>query len=120
MVYDDLSAERRGFGYACSQDGLTWEHGVNVALPDGARTPFGILPLTPAEKAARHADILAAGVLTAADLNKTNTSLQWVFYTGQHFPTLGTAEGRVTSEIMSRSQTGGWEGFKASIVQLAW
>ena len=117
MVYDDLSGERRGFGYACSKNGLTWGRGVNVALPDGARTPFGLLPLSSTEKAARRADILAAGVLTAADLNKTNTSLQWVFYTGQHFP---TTQDRMASEILPRSRTGGWEGFKASIVQLAW
>ena len=120
MVYDDLSAERRGFGYACSQDGLTWEHGVNVALPDGARTPFGLVPLSQTEKAARRADILAAGVLTAADLNRTNTSLQWVFYTGQHFPTAEGATGTVARGTQLRSQTGGWEGFKVGIVQLVW
>eukprot|EP01050_Picozoa_sp_SAG11_P034747 SAG11_NODE_12408_length_705_cov_1.105611_2_plen_62_part_01 len=62
MVYDDLSDERRGFGYACSHDGLVWQRGVSVTLPDGARTPFGLLPLTPAEMAARRADVLAAGV----------------------------------------------------------
>lgn len=117
MVYDDLSAERQGFGYACSHDGLTWQRGVNVALPDGARTPFGLLPLTPAEMAARRADILAAGVLTVGELNATNTSLQWAFYTGQHFPASG-AEQRKETQL--RFGTGGWEGFKAAIVQLAW
>eukprot|EP01052_Picozoa_sp_SAG31_P034676 SAG31_NODE_4085_length_3602_cov_1.971168_2_plen_120_part_00 len=119
MVYDDLSGERRGFGYACSQDGLTWQHGVNVALPDGARTPFGLLPLSPAEKAARRADILAAGVLTAAELDATNTSLQWAFYTG-HFPVRTSADARQHEGAQARTSTGGWEGFKAAIVQLAW
>jgi hypothetical protein len=112
MVYDDLSAERRGFGYACSQDGITWQHGVNVALPNGARTPFGLVPLSATEKAARRADILAAGVLTKAELDATNTSLQWAFYTGQKFP--------AQEQAQSRSRTGAWEGFKAAIVQLAW
>ena len=120
MVYDDLTAERRGFGYACSHDGLNWQHGVNVALPDGARTPFGLLPLSAAEKTTRRADILAAGVVTAAELDAKNTSLQWAFYTGQHFPVRTGGDSQQGVEGQSRSKTGGWEGFKAAIVQLAW
>jgi hypothetical protein len=32
MVYDDLSGERRGFGYACSEDGLAWHSGAEIVL----------------------------------------------------------------------------------------
>ena len=92
--------------------------GVSVALPDGARTPFGLLPLSEAEKTARRADILAAGVVTPAELDATNTSLQWAFYTGQHFPAGANRHGGAADE--ARVDTGGWEGFKAAIVQLAW
>ena len=58
MLYDDLSGESRGFGYACSSTGLTWDKGVNVPIPGGVRTPFGLLPLTDSERAAHKADIL--------------------------------------------------------------
>lgn len=119
MVYDDLSGERRGFGYSCSQDGLRWSKGVNIALPDGSRTPFGLVPLTSSEKAARRADILQAGVLTPATIDAPNTSLQWAFYTGQHFPTYGGTSGGGRT-VEGGLGTGGWEGFKAAIVQLSW
>ena len=110
-----MQGERRGFGYACSSDGLKWEKGVSVALPDGARTPFGLVPLTAAERAARRSDILAAGVLTPASFDATNTSLQWAFYTGQHFP-VGPGGAGSGSHV----EEGGWEGFKAAVVQLSW
>lgn len=123
MVYDDLSGERRGFGYACSQDGLKWGRGVNVPVPDGARTPFGLVPLTPAERAARKADVLAAGVLTTASYEAANTSLYWAFYTGQHFPIADGGErgGKGHGKGLGAGLAlGGWEGFKAAIVQLSW
>ena len=44
-----------------------------------------------------------------------NTSLQWAFYTGQHFPIVDGED-----ELGAEAGTGGWEGFKAAIVQLAW
>jgi len=66
-----------GFGYACSEDGLVWSPGMTVAVPGGARTPFGLIPLTAGEQAARRADVLAAGVLNASTYNAANTSLQW-------------------------------------------
>lgn len=82
MVYDDLSDESRGFGYACSRDGLDWAKGANVAIPGGTRTPFGLLPMTPKEIVNRKGDILAAGIINASDIGAVNTSLQWAFYTG--------------------------------------
>jgi len=99
MVFDDLAAEHEGFGYACSKDGLQWSESVLVPVPGGTRTPFGLLPMTEAEKAARKADVLAAGIITAKDYVAANTSLQWAFFTqNQH----------------------GWEAFRTSIVQIAW
>ena len=79
MVYDDLGGESRGFGYACSADGLTWGKGVNVPIPGGVRTPFGLLPLTAAERAAHKAEILAHGILTPSTFDAANTSLQYLF-----------------------------------------
>ena len=99
MVYDDLGGEGYGFGYACSEDGLHWSKGVNVAVHGGVRTPFGLLPLTESEKSARKADILAAGVLNESTFDAANTSLQWAFYTANR---------------------PGWEEFFASIVQIKW
>ncbi len=99
VVIDDLGGEARGFAYACSADGLNWARAAPVAVPGGVRTPFGLLPMTPAEVAARAADIIAYGVLNATALNAPNTSLQWLFF----------------------SQTeGGWESFRAAVVQLRW
>ena len=106
--------ESRGFGYACSDDGLSWQKGVNVATPGGTRTPFGLLPMTEAEKAARKADVLRAGVITPAQFDATNTSLQWLFYTGGH---LGGGNHPAEPHGLGVS---GWEGFHASIVQLSW
>jgi hypothetical protein len=101
-VYDDLSAESVGFGYTCSDDGLRWSKGTRVLMPNGTRTPFGLLPLTAAELAARKADVLSYGVLNESSFGAANTSLQWAFYT-------------------TRSVAGSrWEGFRASIVQLSW
>ena len=48
-------------------------------MPGGTRTPFGMLPMTEAERAARKADILRAGVITPAQFGAKNTSLQWLF-----------------------------------------
>jgi hypothetical protein len=99
VVIDSLGNEAHGFGYGCSADGLAWERTVDVAVPGGVRTPFGLLPMTPAEVAARTPDILAYGVLNTSSLAAPNTSLQWLFY----------------------SQTsGGWEEFRAAVVQLKW
>jgi len=68
-------------------------------VPGGTRTPYGLLPLTADERAARRADVLAYGVLDGAGYERANTSLQWAFYT---------------------VQAAGWEEFRAAIVQLAW
>lgn len=100
VVIDNLAAERDGFAYGCSEDGLSWGATRLVAVPGGCRTPFGLLPMTPAERAARRADIIAYGVLNATTIDAPNTSLQWLFY----------------------SQTGsdGFEAFRTAVVQLAW
>lgn len=99
MVFDDLAAEHEGFGYACSADGLKWSKSVLVTVPGGTRTPFGLVAMTKAEKAARKADVIAAGILTDKEYDAPNTSLQWAFFTqNQH----------------------GWEAFRTSIVQIAW
>ena len=89
----------RGFGYVCSNDGLAWQRGSVVAVPGGTRTPYGLLPLTTAELVRRRADVLRYNVIDAAGYDKPNTSLQWSFYT---------------------VEVGGWEEFRASIVQLTW
>jgi hypothetical protein len=98
-VFDYLSAEGVGFGYACSDDGLDWALAALVAVPGGCRTPFGLLPMTPAEIAARRADVLAYGVVNASSFDALNTTLQWLFYT---------------------QTNDGWEEFHTGIVQIAW
>lgn len=92
-----------GFGYACSEDGISW--GVGVGVPytaaQSVRTPFGLVPMTAAEIKDREKDILDYGVLTPAQLHAPNTSLQWVFLT-------------------AHNNADNWEHFSASIVQLKW
>ena len=103
MIYDDLGGESRGFGYACSEDGLSWSAGTAVTVPGGTRTPFALIAMTDAELLKHKADILMYGVMTPADFNATNTSLQWAFYTAsQRIPGFE------------------WEGFSASIVRMSW
>ena len=99
VVIDNLGGEAYSFGYGCSADGISWARTAPVAVPGGARTPFGLLPMTPAEVAARTADILGYGVLNASSLNAPNTSLQWLFFS---------------------QNAGAWENFRAAIVQLRW
>ena len=104
VVFDDLAHQRRGFGYACSEDGLTWDRYtvVNVSAGGGCRTPFGLIPMMPDEIHARTSDILRYGVLnSSSQLYAGNTSLQWLFYSQQQ---------------PSRN----WEAFRAAIVQLRW
>jgi len=55
--------------------------------------------MTPAEVAARRADVLAYGVVNASAFGAPNTTLQWLFYT---------------------QTVGSWEEFRAGIVELAW
>ena len=104
-VYD--GGANPGFGYGCSEDGLAWTPGVGIKYPTEAsvRTPFGLVPMTEAEVAAREADILSAGVLNRAQLHAPNTSMQWLFLTGH-----GKNENKSAS----------WEHFQTSIVQLSW
>ena len=103
MIYDDLGGESRGFGYACSDDGLSWSAGTTVAVPGGTRTPFALIAMTDAELLKHKADILKYGVMKPADFNATNTSLQWAFYT-----------------VTQRMPGFDWEGFSASIVRMSW
>ena len=99
-VYDSGGAS---FGYACSEDGLTWApgHGVKYPAAHDVRTPFGLVPMTVAEVAAREADILSYGALNRTQLRAPNTSLQWLFLT-------------------AHSANESWEHFQTSIVQLSW
>lgn len=62
-VYD--GGAHPGFGYACSEDGLTWAKGEGIVTPQfgSVRTPFGLVPMTASEVTAREADILEYGVL---------------------------------------------------------
>ena len=98
------------------------------------RTPFGLLPLTAAERAAHKAEILAHGILTPSTFDAANTSLQYLFCECSNgrlglrlLPTL-TADsllrtdtgGRLPGEAAAETATGAWEGFHAAIVQLAW
>lgn len=67
-VYD--GGGHPGFGYACSEDGLSWASGVAVTTPfNSVRTPAGLVPMTAAEVTEREADILAYGVLNASQLH---------------------------------------------------
>ena len=100
MVYDDLSSQRAGFGFACSGDGLAWGRGTRVPVPGGTRTPFGLVRMLPSELRARRRDVLRYGVLNETTIDAPDTALYWLFYTVQ-------AEER-------------WEVFRTSIVQLRW
>lgn len=100
-VYDLLNNEGQGFGYACSATGgMDWEPGVLVAVPGGCRTPFGIVPVTPAEAKRLTPLILAYGAINATQVNAPNTQLNWLFYT--------------------KDDPSGWEAFHAGVVQLSW
>lgn len=44
-IYDLIHYEGTGFGFSCSFDGVTWETGIIVDTPNGARTPFALLPM---------------------------------------------------------------------------
>lgn len=81
VVHDAIGAEAVGFGYGCSADGIHWPPTVVVKLPFGARTPFGLLPMTQAEIALHTPDILRYGVINASQIGAPGTSLQWLFYT---------------------------------------
>jgi hypothetical protein len=59
-------------------------------------------------------DFFRYGVLYASKLYAANTSLQWAFYTGGH-SAMGS-QPRTATGVAS----GSWEGFRATIVQLAW
>ena len=109
VVHDAIGAEAAGFGYGCSEDGLHWPRSSLVALPFGARTPFGLVPMTPAEVARHTADIVAYGVINATQIGAPGTSLQWLFYTSCPPPggdyCIGSGQG--------------FESFYAAIMQLS-
>lgn len=100
LVMDAIGSEGTGFGYATSEDGLVWSPAALVPTPGGCRTPFGLVPMTPAEVAARTPDVLRYGVINASRVGAPETSLQWLFYTQQG--------------------GGAFEAFRAAIVQLSW
>lgn len=106
VVFDAIRNESVGFGYSCSDDGIHWNNdSVVVALEGGARTPYGLLPLTTDEMAEHKTKILSYGVLPPERFGAANTSLQWAFY---------------TAETTSGPCWGKWESFRVAIVQLAW
>jgi hypothetical protein len=109
VVHDVINAEARGFGYGCSDDGLNWPQTTVVPLPFGCRTPFGLVPMTAAEVAARTADILAYGVLNATQIGQPNSSLSWLFYTSCPPP---------GGDYCIGNANGGFEEFYAAIVWL--
>lgn len=100
LVIDYLGREDVGFGYGCSTNGLDWEKATLVPVPGGARTPFGLVPLTDSEVAAWTPAIIKYGVINATDIGARNSSLQWLFY--------------------SVNTPANWEEFRSSIVQLRW
>ena len=67
-VYDDLRHESAGFSRACSGDGVVWGGSSLVPEPGGARTPFGVLPVTAAEVAEHTARIAAYGATTVPEV----------------------------------------------------
>ena len=96
-VYDDLRHESVGFSRACSGDGVVWGGSSLVPVPGGARTPFGVLPMTSAEVAEHAARIAAYGTTTVPELKKQNATLAWLFYT---------------------ATVGGWERFRSAVVEI--
>lgn len=103
-MFDVINKEPVGFGYSCSDDGLNWSVYQLVPVPGGARTPFGLVPLTAQEIKIWKPIILQYGIMTEVDFSemlwKNNTSLQWVFYT--------------------QYAKNHYEDFRASIVQLVY
>ena len=81
VVHDVINGEKVGFGYGCSADGLTWPATTVIPLPQGCRTPFGLVPMTPAEVAARTPDILRYGSINETQLAAPGAALAWLFYT---------------------------------------
>ena len=81
VIHDVINAEASGFGYGCSLDGLNWPPTAVLPLPFGCRTPFGLVPMSPAEVASRTPDILAYGRINATQLNLPGSSLSWLFFT---------------------------------------
>jgi hypothetical protein len=79
--------------YACSEGGLAWapDHGVKYLAAHDVRTPFGLVPMTVAEVAAREADILSYGrALNRTQLRAPSTSLQWLFWTAHSATSRGS------------------------------
>lgn len=99
-VLDYLGEEGAGFGYACSTDGIDWSSAALVHTPTGCRTPFGLIPLSPAEVTRMRPEILAWGAVNASQLDSPNSQLSWTFYT--------------------YNAPSGYEVFQAAITYLAW
>ena len=100
LIIDYIGLEGSGFGYACSSNGLDWDKAILITIPGGARTPFGLLPMSDAEVKSFTPAIIAYGIINAAEIGALNTSLQWLFYS------VNTAHN--------------WEEFRTTIVQLKW
>lgn len=99
-VYDNLSGESEGFGYVCSNDGISWGKGSVVKTQNGCRTPFGLIPLDDNEIKEFTPLILEYGVINQTQLSNVNSSLQWSFFT--------------------QNDDQRYESFVASITYLSW
>jgi hypothetical protein len=106
-VFDYIGQEGTGFGIACSQDGVTWPRGALVPTPGGARTPFSLLPMTPADVRANRAALLEGGVSAAVvaaweeevEVEVGGSAPYWLFYS---------------------QQVGGYEVVRTALVTLSW
>ena len=99
LVHDALDSESSSFGVSCSSNGLQWAASTLVAIPGGCRTPFGLVPMTAAEKRMHRDAILDYGVVTQKQLDDERSALQWLFYSANRQ---------------------GWEEVFAAVVYLWW
>ena len=80
-------------------DGVVWGGSGLVPVPGGARTPFGVLPMTAAELAEHTARIAAYGVTTVPEVHNQNATLAWLLYT-------------------ATATVGRWERFRPAVVEI--
>ena len=99
LVHDALNSESSSFGLSCSSSGLQWAASVLVAIPGGCRTPFGLVPMTAAEKQMHRDAILDYGAVTRQQLEDERSALHWLFYSANRR---------------------GWEEVFAAVVYLWW
>jgi hypothetical protein len=99
LVHDALDSESSSFGLSCSSSGLQWAPSVRVKIHGGCRTPFGLVPMTAAEKRVHRDAILDYGTVTPQQLDDERSALHWLFYSANR---------------------PGWEEVFAAVVYLWW